>query len=187
MQWGETDYRFLLRLADDHAGWIRPTSPGIEILDQFQAGTRASFREEMGLLSFEAAGGMAPASMNGAHYDPLVMESQTYTQIQQQPAFSGGSGPLTSAILQSSQALPAGYVFERSRTPGLVDYEQRLKLESERALGAQALGHGVSRVIRLRAGDNVQIEGALDASGTYGLTKVIHRWTLHGYENEIEC
>ncbi|HLH01721.1 MAG TPA: phage baseplate assembly protein V [Bryobacteraceae bacterium] len=187
VQWGETDYRFLLRLADDHGAWIRATTSGIEILDQFQAGTTATFQQEMGLLSFEAGGGMAAPSMNGAHYDPLVMQSQSYTAIAQPPAFTGASGPLANAVEQSSQALPPGYVFERSRVPTLGDYQQRLRLESERALGAQVIGHGISRVLRLKAGDKVEIDGALDASGSYGLTKVIHRWTLHGYENEFWC
>jgi uncharacterized protein involved in type VI secretion and phage assembly len=29
--------------------------------------------------------------------------------------------------------------------------------------------------------------GVLDGKGTYGLTKVIHRWTAKGYENEFWC
>ncbi|HLH03945.1 MAG TPA: phage baseplate assembly protein V [Bryobacteraceae bacterium] len=187
VQWGETDYRFLLRLADDHNGWIRPTADGIEILDQFQPGTTASFRQETGLLSFRAGGGLATPSMNGAHYDPLVMQSQSFNEVDRTPTFTGASGPLTDAVSQGSQALPPGYVFERSRTPTLGDYQQRLQLQSERALGSQVMAQGVSRILRLRAGDKVQIDGALDANGTYGLTKVIHRWTLHGYENEFWC
>src|SRR5579883_3151988 len=112
---------------------------------------------------------------------------RSFTGVSQQPGFTGASGPLTNAVLQGSQSMPPGYVFERSRVPGLAEYEQRLKLESERALGSQVVGQGVSRVLRLRAGDKVQIDGALDANGVYGLTRVIHRWTLHGYENEFWC
>ena len=188
VQWGETDCAFLTRLADDHRCWIRPTATGIEIRNTFQAGTSATFRDEYQLLNFTMRGALGPASMDGAHYDARTMISQTYTGVRGQPSFSGSSGPLVAAVERESQALlPSGYVTQRARSQTLDDYRQRLQLESERSIGSKLIGHGISRVQQLKAGDSVNIGGTLDAKGNYGLVKVIHRWTQVGYENEFWC
>jgi uncharacterized protein involved in type VI secretion and phage assembly len=46
---------------------------------------------------------------------------------------------------------------------------------------------GESMNPKLKPGDTVEIDGLPDSTGTYGLTKVIHRWTPTGYLNEFSC
>src|SRR5579883_3109328 len=188
VQWGETDFAFLHRVADDHGAWLRPVSGGLEIFDQFQAGVGLSFKDEFGLLTFDVSGELGQPSFNGAHYDARPMQSQTYTQVAQQPGFTGASGPLVSSVLSQSQSvLPPGYLYERNRVPALADYEQRLKFESARALGSKIVAHGISRELRVKAGNQVSISGPIDAEGSYGVTRAVHRWTKQGYENEFWC
>jgi len=62
-----------------------------------------------------------------------------------------------------------------------------LKKESVRSIGGNITGHGESRNQQLIPGNKIKIEGELDAHGTYGILKVIHRWTSTGYMNEFWC
>jgi type VI secretion system secreted protein VgrG len=39
----------------------------------------------------------------------------------------------------------------------------------------------------LMAGNTVTLDGVLDAKGTYGQTRVAHRWTQQGYTNDFTC
>lgn len=189
VQWGESDFDFLRRLADDHGCWMRPSKDaGLEILNAFQPGVSIRFRGELELLSFTVTGRLAQPSYNGCHYDPETMKSQTYAQVKGDAAFTGASGPLVDALQrQSAERLPPGYGVQRARARTLEDYEKRLQHESRRAIGSQIVGHGVSRVQEVRAGDMVEIGGAIDAAGTYGVFKAVHRWTQKGYENEFWC
>jgi uncharacterized protein involved in type VI secretion and phage assembly len=189
VQWGETDWSFLCRLADDHGSWMRPSAGGgVEIQKEFQQGGTARFREEHELLSFRVSGRLGQPSFDGSHYDPAVMQSQVFREIRQEPAFTGASGPLVDAVKsQSGARLLPGYGIQRSRALTLNDYQRRLEHESKRVIGSTIVCHGISRIRSIRAGETIQIEGAIDAKGLYGVYKVIHRWRQSGYENEFWC
>jgi type VI secretion system secreted protein VgrG len=188
VQWGESDFDFLNRLVDDYGCWLRPNAQGIEIRNSFQDGTKLQWRDEQGLLTFKTKGTLGQPSFNGAHYDHHQMKSQTYTQVSDDAQFYNSVGPLVDAVKnQSKQVMPPGYVANRTRVMTLDDYQSVLKKESVRAIGGNVTGHGESRNQQLLPGNTVQIEGNLDAHGTYGVTKVIHRWTPTGYVNEFWC
>jgi uncharacterized protein involved in type VI secretion and phage assembly len=188
-QWGETDFEFLKRLADDHECWLRPTAQGIQIFNAFQdEGTTAVWRGEEGLRSFKIKGKLGQPSMNGAHYCRAVMKSRTYAAVQDSAEFLDGAGPMVDAVKQASQdKLPAGYIHQRVRVVTQDDYEKLLKKESRRAIGSKIVGYGASRNEDLLPGDLISIEGSLDAQGSYGLIHVVHRWTTTGYMNEFQC
>jgi uncharacterized protein involved in type VI secretion and phage assembly len=187
VQWGESDFRFINRLADDHGGWMRPTPGGLEINDTFAAGPTVSWRAENGLLKFRTRGMLAPPAFGGAHYDFHQMKSATYADVSEKPSFYDSLGSLVDAVQTQSKDLPAGYVVQRSRCLTLDDYSQRLARESVRSLGKSITCCGESRNERVKAGNTIVIDGNLDAQGTYGVTKVIHRWTSNGYTNEFVC
>jgi type VI secretion system secreted protein VgrG len=188
VQWGQTDFAFLQRLADDHKCWIRPTDKGLEIFDKFQDGSTVGWRGEEGLREFDLTGRLGQPSMNGAHYYAPEMTSEVYKEVKEAPEFFDGAGPMANAVKKASaDNLPPGYVYQRSRANNLKQYETLLKKESVRAIGGKILGHGVSRNEDLLPGNTVQIDGVLDAAGLYGLVKVIHRWTKNGYMNEFWC
>ena len=47
VQYAETDFSFLSRLADDYGCWLRPTAEGIEIKDQFGDTVDLTLRDEL--------------------------------------------------------------------------------------------------------------------------------------------
>ena len=188
VQWGESDFVFLRRIADDHGAWMRPSPQGIEIYDSFQDGEQVEWSEEGGLLGFQVTGKLAQPAFNGTHYDPQVMKSETYKNVHDQPRFFGSVGPMVSAVLDQSQAcLPAGYIHATARAVTLDDYQALLKKESVRALGANITGTGKSLNSKLCPGNKITIAGPMDAQGVYGLTRVVHRWNQSGYLNEFWC
>ncbi|HKM83555.1 MAG TPA: phage baseplate assembly protein V [Candidatus Acidoferrum sp.] len=191
VQWGESDFQFLRRLVDDHQCWMRPSEKGIEIFDSFQPGTRVTWRGESGengLLSFSVKGKLAQPSFNGAHYNPHLMMSKIYKEVQTDPEFFGSVEPLVEAVKKASkETLPPGYLQDRSRAVTLDDYEQELKMESVRSIGGSVSGRGTSRNREIRPGNMLEISGVLDARGSYGVTRVVHTWTPKGYHNEFTC
>ncbi len=188
VQYGEDDFAFLRRLADDHDAWIRPTAQGIEICDHFEDGVELEWRQELGLLSFKAKGSLRQPSFNGHHYDHHQMKSGAFTSVSDTVEFFGAMDGLVDAVQNAStERIPAGYVGQRSRAVTVDDFESRLKKESIRSIGGALLASGVSRDPRIKPGDTVKITGPLAAAGTYGLTKVAHVWAAGGYTNEFEC
>jgi uncharacterized protein involved in type VI secretion and phage assembly len=188
VQWGETDFNFLKRLAARHQAWIRPVAQGIQICDSFQGGTKLDWRLEDGLLDFEVKGKLAQPSFNGTHYDARQMRSQTFNQVQQAAQFSGSSGRMVAAVQRASQEmLPSGYVHLDDRAATAGEYQDLLQLASAGKSGASVVAVGHSRSDALQAGNKVSIGGTLDAQGDYGVLKVIHRWTNEGYTNEFWC
>jgi uncharacterized protein involved in type VI secretion and phage assembly len=191
VQWGESDFEFLHRLADDHGCWIRPCTGGIEILDSFQEGTTVYWRRESGekaLRGFSVKGTLAPPAFNGAHYNFHEMQSNTYEAVSDDPQFFDSVKPLVDAVKQGSKDnLPAAYLHHRSRVVTLDEYVQLLKKESVRSIGASVTGVGESLNSELLPGNTVRIEGNLDAQGDYGVTDVAHSWDPAGYTNQFTC
>jgi type VI secretion system secreted protein VgrG len=188
VQWGESDFDFLNRLADDYGCWMRPTAKGIEIGNEFQDEVTLKWREEAGLLKFKTKGTLGQPSFSGAHYDHHEMNSETYKEVSDDAKFFDAVGQLVQAVkTQSKKVMPPGYVHQRSRVMTLDNYQDLLKKESVRSIGGNITGHGESRNQQLLPGNKVKIDGELDAHGTYGVLKVIHRWTATGYINEFLC
>jgi type VI secretion system secreted protein VgrG len=191
VQWGETDFDFLRRLVDDYGGWMRPTQDGIEICDSFQDGTTVKWQkasEANALLSFSLKGTLSPPSLNGAHYNFHEMKSQTYQAVNDEAQFFDSASHLVDAVKEGSKStLPAGYLHQRSRVVTLDDYEQLLKKESVRSIGASITGSGETQNRELQPGNKVTISGTLDADGDYGVTHVAHTWDPAGYSNQFTC
>jgi type VI secretion system secreted protein VgrG len=187
VQWGESDFDFLKRLAYQHQAWIRPNAQGIEIFSQFQGGSTLVWRQEQGLLSFRVRGQISQPAFSGTHYDARQMASQTFTKVAKSADFSGSSGPMVAAVQREAAKFPSGFVHLDSRAATGPEYQQLLEIESVRSVGSAVTAHGTSMNDALRAGDKVEIQGTLDASGSYGITRVTHHWLRTGYRNEFSC
>jgi len=188
VQWGESDFDFLVRLADDYGCWLRPTAKGFEIFNAFQDGAKLKWRTEHGLLKFGIRGRLSQPSFNGAHYDHHQMKSDVYKEVSGEPQFYDTISSLVGAVKkQSKKIMPPGYAPQRARVMALDDYKEVLKKESVRSIGGSIVCHGESRSHQLLPGNTVKIEDDLEAQGTYGVTKVVHRWTPTGYVNEFWC
>lgn len=191
VQSGESDFDFLRRIVDDHGGWLRPSKDGIEIFDSFQSGTKVKWQkasEANALLSFSLKGTLVPPSFNGAHYHFHQMQSQTYQGVSDDPQFFDSASHLVEAAKKASKdSIPPGYLRHRCRAVSLGDYEDVLKKESVRSMGSCVVGSGQTQNRELLPGNTLEVEGTLDADGTYGVTQVAHSWDPNGYTNQFTC
>ena len=187
VQYGESDWSFLGRVVDDHGAWMRPNAQGVEVFDSFQAGSTVAWRGESDLIAFSLRGRRVNPSFSGSHYDHHAMESKTFQQLNKAPQFYPAAQQLTSSVQAASQQLPPGFEPQRARAMTLANYSDQLQAESERSLGSAITGSGSSRNQTLMAGNTVTLDVTMDAKGTYGLTRVVHRWTKQGYTNDFSC
>lgn len=188
VQYGETDFSFLSRIVDDYGAWLRPKQGGIEIFSSFQSGGTLDWSVEGGLVEFSLSGHLAPPAFSGAHYDFHAMQSGMFQKTSLPPQFYDGGQRMSAAVQSASQAFPEGFEPQRSRAMTLSDYQTQLQAESQRSIGSAVTGTGQSRNQSLMAGNTVTVNGTLDAKGTYGLTRVVHRWSRQsGYINQFAC
>jgi len=189
VQWEETDYDFIKRIADDQGCFIRPTAAGIEIRKGFQdLGHTLQWHDEFGLTKFTLEGSLGQPSFDGTCYDPRNMQSQSFRKVKKSPQFfSGSASGLVEAVCSQSQRFPSDRLTFDGRAPKLEMYQALLEKESARSIGSKILGHGRSRDYRLKPGDQVHLVGNnFDAQGDYGLIKVCHYYDLtYGYRNEF--
>jgi type VI secretion system secreted protein VgrG len=189
VQWGETDFDFVKRIADDQGCFIRPTPRGIEIRRGFHdVGLTLRWHDEYGLLKFSLKGGVGQPACDGTCYDPRTMQSQTFRRVKKDPRFfPGAATEMVEAVRKQSEQLPSNRLVFDSRAPRLEGYQALLQKESARSIGSKFQASGLSREVHLRPGDQVHVEGMhFDAQGDYGLIRVVHRYDLaHGYRNEF--
>ena len=184
----ESDFQFLQRLVDDAEAWLRPTDNGIEVSTEFKKGIDLTWREENQLLSFRISGRLSQPSCNGSQYDASQMMSALFEKVQDSAQFFGSAERMVGAVQRQSKVLlPPDYIYDRCRTESTDDFKDLLKKESRRSMGRGVIARGESQDSRLRPGDQVNIQGVLDAQGVYGLISVSHHWTTTGYTNHFEC
>ena len=188
VQWGESDFQFINRIADDNWAWTRPTENGLEICGAFQDETTLEWRAEEGLTKFAIRGKLGQPAFSGAYYNVRTAEAELMIDQRKDAEFLDGSTEMAQAVKDESPLnLTAGSLYAESRAPSSDEYQQLLEKESVRAIGGKVTGRGVSRSPALKPGDKLKIKGYTHAEGGYGLTKVVHRWSWRGYENEFEC
>jgi type VI secretion system secreted protein VgrG len=189
VQWEETDFDFIKRIADDQGCFIRPTSKGIEIRKGFQdIGHTLRWHDEHGMVKFSLEGCLGQPSFDGTSYDARTMRSRTFRKVKKSPQFFPDSASgLVEAVSSQSEQLPSDRLIFDGRAPKLEMYQALLEKESARSIGSKILGHGQSRDYRLKPGDQVHLAGvSFDAQGDYGLIKVVHYYDLtYGYRNEF--
>jgi type VI secretion system secreted protein VgrG len=189
VQWGESDFEFIRRIADDQGCFMRPTPDGVEIRRRFaDAEQTLRWSDEYGLISFSIKGRLGQPSFDGGCYDPRKMESRSFSQVKKEPQFfSETAAEMVGAVMEQSSKLPPNRLVFDGRAPKVENYQALLEKESQRAIGSKIVATGVSRNVRLKPGDQVRIEGDnFDAKGDYGLISVVHRYDqTNGYRNEF--
>jgi len=190
VQWGESDFDFIKRIADDQGCAIRPTAEGVEIHRGFQdAGLTLRWHDEYGLMRFSLKGRLGQPSLDGTCYDPLTMQSKTFRQVRKDPEFfSDTATEMVEAVkAESKKNLPSNRLVFDGRAPKTEKYNALLEKESQRSIGTCVVGTGTSRDVRLKPGDKIKLEGFnFDAEGEYGLVSVTHYYDLSsGYRNEF--
>src|SRR5215475_699816 len=161
VQWGESDFDFIHRIADDQGCFMRPTSTGVEIRRGFEdTGLTLQWHHEYGLVNFKINGRLGQPAYNGSCYDPRTMESRRFNQVKKEPQFfPDTAADMVDAVLEQSKQLPVDRLVFDGRAPKLDSYQALLEKESQRALGSKILASGISRNVRLKPGEKVRIEG----------------------------
>jgi hypothetical protein len=147
VQWEETDFDFIKRIADDQGCFIRPTAKGIEIRKGFHdLGHTLRWQDEFGMTKFTLGGSLGQPSFDGTSYDPRTMQSRSFRKIKKSPQFFPGSASaLVDAVSSQSEQLPSDRLIFDGRAPKLEMYQALLEKESARSIGSKILGHGRSR------------------------------------------
>lgn len=191
VQWGETDYRFLIRMADELLTFVVPSAQDgqtVELKDKFDDGPTLQWRAEDQLLSFRLRGRLGAAAMDGAHYDPLEGLSQNYANVNGGPEYFDGAADMVGKVQSQSSAVhKPGYMVDRRNMTKLDYYKTLLSKEVNRALETGIIGQGTSLDPTVAVGKKVVIQGVTNAEGSYGVIKVQHHWTPDGYTNQFSC
>jgi type VI secretion system secreted protein VgrG len=192
VQHGESDWDFLVRVADDHGFMVRPTPQGAEVRAGFNdTGWELAWGTNLFALSSHAR--PVNPGYKGAAYQVADKKDHRFHGVRKEPAMTGGAGALVGAARRLAREAAGGgdpHVDETaSRTPRLALYRDALERESARALGGAVLVEGASTHLALTAGDTVRIAGGevwrVPTVGTFGLVRVTHRFDGHQYGNEF--
>ena len=187
VQYGETNWQFLLRVTDDHGGWVRAGLNGIELLNQFDNAIPLVFRAHDGLMEFSIAGDLRPVRVAAAQYDSAANLSSVLPEVSGSATLSGPGqkmGTATTGGAGSQQLL--GWV-SRSRNWTITDMQLDAQNEAERGSGTAVTAAGVSRCQNLVAGGSVSLSNLGEADGTWYLTAVTHEWNHKEYTNHFEA
>lgn len=188
VQWGETPFAFLKRIADFNQAWVLPTADGLQIADKFEVEQEVAWTGEGGLQTFRMAARLGPPSIIGVHYDPKEMKSKLFDPVKGDVSTSTDMAGLVGKQRSASEsALPPAYESFDARSPQASDYQEMLKREAARLLGGRLSASGVSKTEGIRAGQKLSVKGGVMGAGHYGVVQVSHRWDLKDYSNEFIC
>jgi type VI secretion system secreted protein VgrG len=185
VQWGDTDFDFIRRLADDEGCFLRPTEEGLEIRRGFEdVGQSLHWHVEKELLKFSLKGRLGQPLFEGTTYVHEQMLSKSYSKMKGNPAFFDKTAQgIVDAVKDQSKQMPSGRMNFDERAPSLDSYQALLEKESARSIGSKITGQGWSQNYCLKPGDQISLvdqapgEGhGFDADGTYGLISVTHTY-----------
>ena len=189
VQWGESDFDFIHRIADDQGCFMRPTTDGVEIRRGFEdTGLTMNWHDEYGLMKFSVKGRLGQPAFDGGCYDPRTMESRKFSKVKKEPQFFPETvTDMVGAVVEQSNTFPTARLVFDGRAPKIQSYQALLEKESQRAIGSKIVASGVSRNARLKPGDKVRVEGPnFAAEGDYGVISVVHLYDhTNGYRNEF--
>src|SRR5262245_44559157 len=151
VQWGENDFDFIRRIADDQGCFMRPTPDGVEIRRGFEdTGQTMRWQDELGMISFSIKGRLGQPAFDGSCYDPRTMKSQRFSEVKKDPQFfPETAADMVGAVLEESSKLPPDRLVFDGRAPKVGSYQSLLEKESQRAIGSKIVATGVSRNVRL--------------------------------------
>ena len=187
VQFGESNWNFLLRLADDHGGWIRAGVNGTELRNEFDSPQPLIYRDHYGLLEFSIAGDVRAARVAASQYDSSVNKSQVWAGESKPPSLETAGQRMGTAVQDAARTLALTGFTPRSRSWTADEMQNRAQLEAERMQGTAVLASGTSRALSLLAGGSITLENLGEANGTWYLIEVTHMWDRTGYINHFQA
>lgn len=192
VQWGESEFAFLKRLADEHGAFIVTTGAEPEIRTEFEdKGWELLWGDT--LLEVRARARPVNHGFSGASYEVKAKHTHGHAGIRQSPPTLGGASKLVTAVAELAREAigggDPGLEIPSGRAATHADFKALLRQESERSLGGAVLVEGQSVKPGLAAGELVElIQGlnfTLPTTGKLGLIKVTHTFEEQQYRNEF--
>ena len=192
VQFGETDFDFLIRVADDHGMFVRTSDEKPEVRAGFED-VALPLKWGKDLLAATASSRTAAHGTEGAAHRAQEKRDHRFRNVRKNPTWLGGAARLTNIATKLSDRASnqgAGSVENLPfRSPALADARKMLEHESERALGSSVTVTGATTNIRVRAGDTVKLEESeafrLPTQGKLGITRVVHMFDGQLYSNQF--
>jgi uncharacterized protein involved in type VI secretion and phage assembly len=190
LQYGETDWSFLHRLADRHGCFLRVAGGKVDVLREFASDTcPLTWREEGSLYLFRTQGRLYPCAMHGVNYDRAEAKSKQFRDVQDAPPAEDSLGALRGATDQGSQqnAL-ADALYDKYLSGDHDKFEDELKMEAKRRRIHACTAYGESRDASVSVGGKIEVKGQIETAGQYGVYKLEHLWHVPGgYSNRFWC
>lgn len=194
VQFGETDFAFLNRVADDHGMIVRTTDERPELRLGFET-VELPLVWGRNLFAVSAETRTAGHSASGAAHRMQEKQDHRFRNVRSEPAWLGGAQRLAmTATKLSDRAANAGQGVVQElpfRSPLLASARRALEHESARVLGSSVYVDGSAADIRIRAGDTIRLEESqafrLPTVGVLGVTRVVHRFDGQLYSNEFRA
>ena len=196
VQWGESDWAFLVRAAHEAGCFVRIIAGKIEVRRRF-SGVAAPLKWGRDLLALSVRATPQNSGAKGWAYDVGKKEDYYFRDRRQEPEFMVNAVPaLVGAVKRLATSFPAtgdpALRDNQSRARTLGDFRERVLADSERALGESILLDGTSTNVRLQVGDAASIADAdgdrftlpFDVDNVM-IAKLTHRWDGQEYRNEF--
>lgn len=190
LQYGETDWSFLHRLADRHGCFLRVAGDKVDVLKEFASDTcPLTWREEGSLYLFRTQGRLYACALHGVNYDRAEAESKQFCDVQEAPPAEDSLGALRGATDQGSQQNSlSDALYDKFLSGDHDQFEDELKLEAKRRRIHACTARGESRDAAVSVGGKIDVMGQIETAGLYGVYKVEHLWQVPGgYFNRFWC
>ncbi|MFZ5926518.1 MAG: type VI secretion system Vgr family protein [Acidobacteriota bacterium] len=190
LQYAETDWSFLHRLADRHGCFLRVAGRKVDVLKQFASDTcPLTWREEGSLYLFRTLGRIYECAIHGVNYDRAEAGSKEFRNVSDEPLTEDSLGALRGATDQGSKDNNlADALYDKFLSGDHGKFEDELKLEAKRRRIHACTACGESRDASVPIGGKVEIKGQIETTGKYGVYKVEHLWRVPaGYSNRFWC
>lgn len=190
LQYGETDWSFLHRLADRHGCFLRVNGEKVDVLDRFTSEIcPLKWRAEGGLYSFRTKGRLYECGIGGVNYDRAEAISREFDSLSDAPPAEDALGALRQAAeAGSSENQLSDTLYDKFLSGDHGRFEEELKLEARRRRIHSCTASGESREAAIAIGGKVDIDGEIEARGRYGVFRLEHLWELgKGYSNRFWC
>jgi type VI secretion system secreted protein VgrG len=186
VQFGESDFEFLRRLADDCGAFIVPTPQGVEIRKGFQPTAQLAWHDN--LFFAKASGRLGCTAVQGAFFDAAVGSGNRFTPQRDNVAGSGDHGRVLDAAISTSKSKLSSQndVQALNARTQLGDYQNLLKAESRRKSGNLVYYEAHTRNPAIAPGVIAAISGMPqgEGNGSYGVIRATHRYlAAEGYSN----
>ncbi|HOD65063.1 MAG TPA: phage baseplate assembly protein V [candidate division Zixibacteria bacterium] len=186
VQYFETDYRYLRRLASEHQMFAYYDGRAFHVEKAAANNEQVlKWREELG--SFAVGIGTGPLAFRGQVWDPRRKEMVTGSA--DRSSIRAALSPLSRTALDGSERVftTAG-VSLRVKHPDQSKVDGALAREVEASAGQMMLCRGTSIVPAVTVGSCVRVRGMDELDGQYWVTAVRHEVSDSGkYYNEFEC